>query len=78
MRMFFKILCIRLSKDLQAYTSKRRDFKYKKSSKKVKNFAYNSMNFDSLSAERDRHDFGLGVFELRKEREPSKFDVTLT
>ena len=43
------ILCIRLSKILQACTSKRRDFKYKKSSRKVKNYAYNSMNFNSLS-----------------------------
>jgi hypothetical protein len=42
----------------------------------MKNFAYNSMDFDSLSAEHDRHDFGLGVFELQQEREPSKFDVT--
>jgi hypothetical protein len=58
------ILCIRLSKNLQAYTRKRHNFKYKKLSKKVKNFAYNSMNFNSLSAECDRRDFGLGVFEL--------------
>jgi hypothetical protein len=53
------ILCIRLSKNLQSYTSKRHDFKYKKSSSKVKNFVYNSMSFDSLFAERDRRDFGL-------------------
>jgi len=66
------ILCIRLSKKLQAYTSKRHNFKYKKSSRKVKNFTYNSMNFDSLSAEHDRRDFGLGVFELQQEREPSR------
>ena len=29
------------------------------------------MNFDLLFAERDKRDFGLNVFELRQEREPS-------
>ena len=65
------ILCTRLSKILQAYTSKRGDFKYKKSSINTKNVAYSSMNFDLLSAERDKRDFGLNVFELQQEREPS-------
>ena len=40
------ILCIRLSKNLQACNSKRCDFKYKKLSRKVKNYAHNSMNFN--------------------------------
>ena len=62
------ILCIRLSKNLQAYTSKRRDFKYKNSSRKVKNYAYNSMNFNSLSTERDKRDFGFIKYERRKPR----------
>ena len=48
------ILCIRLSKNLQAYSSKRGDFKYKKLSRNMQNFAYSSMNFDFLSAERDK------------------------
>jgi len=66
------ILCIRLSKNLQAYTSKWCNFKDKKSSREVKNFTYKSMNFDSLSAEHDRCDFGLGLFELQQEREQSR------
>ena len=62
------ILCTGLSKILQAYTSKQGDLKYKKSSRNTKNVAYSSMNFDLLSAERDKRDFGLSVFELRQER----------
>ena len=50
------ILCIRLSKNLQAYTSKRGDFKCKTLSRDTKNFAYSSMFFDFLSAERDKRD----------------------
>ena len=37
----------------------------------MKNFTYSSMNFDLLSAERDKRDFRLSVFELRQERELS-------
>jgi len=38
------ILCTRLSKNLQAYTSKRGGFKYKKLSKNMKDFAYVQFN----------------------------------
>ena len=62
------ILCIRLSKNLQACTSKWHDFKYKILSRKVKNYTYNLMNFDSLSAENDKCDFGLIKYECRKPR----------
>ena len=34
----------------------------------MKNYAYNSMNFNSLSTERDKRDFGLIKYERRKPR----------
>ena len=34
----------------------------------MKNYAYNSMNFDSLSAECDKRDFSLIEYERRKPR----------
>ena len=76
------ILCTRLSKILQAYTSIQGDFKYKKSSRKTKNFAYSSMNFDLLFAEHDKCDFGLNHYlnSNRREsqvQEPAAFTVTI-
>jgi hypothetical protein len=57
------ILCMRLSKNLQTYTSKRGDFKYENLSRNMKNSVYNSMNFDSLSSEHDKRDRKLHGFE---------------
>ena len=55
-----------LSKNLQACASKQHNFKYKELSRKVKNYAYDSMNFDPLSAECDKCDFGLIGYECQK------------
>ena len=52
---------------LQACTSKQCDFKYKKLSRKVNNYAYNSMNFDSLSAECDQK---ISEFESAAKKPP--------
>ena len=57
------ILCIRLSKSLQAYTSKQGDFKYKQLNRSKTNFADNSTNFNFLSAECNKCDFGLIEYE---------------
>ena len=69
------ILCIRLSKNLQAHTSKRGNFKYKKLSRNMKNFVYSLMNFEFLSAERDKHDFGLIEYERQR---PTSISFTLS
>jgi hypothetical protein len=62
------IFCIRLSKNLQAYTGEPGDFKYKNLSRNMKNSTYSATNSDFLSAERDKHDIGLSGFELRQDR----------
>jgi hypothetical protein len=55
------VLDIRLSKNLQAYSSESDDFKYKKVSRNMKNSTYSATNFDFLC---DKRDIGLIGFEL--------------
>ena len=38
----------------------------------MKNYAYNSMNFNSLSTEHDKHDFGLIKYECLAVGQPAQ------